>query len=113
MYSIKNFQILIVLFLVNFQTFGQDNFPRLRQRLDRVFARIDKSQIPYGILEEYSFGFMNLWQVNTQNPPTTDTTKCFNNTAWRMTYATLELVIRRVSAMYSTDFFRQISRFLV
>ena len=75
MYSIKkfpnfqiskfpNFQIFIALFFICFQTFGQDRFPQLRQRLDRVFARIDKSQIPFGILEEYSFGFMNLWQVH-------------------------------------------------
>ncbi len=76
MYSIKkfpnfqiskfpNFQISLALLFICFQTFGQDNFPKLRNKLDRVFARIDKNQIPFGTLEENSFGFMNLSQVNT------------------------------------------------
>ncbi len=60
-------QFAVLLCLLNFVSLAQDRFPQLRQRLDRVFARIDKSQqqIPTGILEEYGFGFMNLWQVNT------------------------------------------------
>ena len=61
----KKNNILVLLFLLSFTAFGQDNFPKLRQRLDKVFSKIDKSQIPHGILEEYSFGFMNLGQVNT------------------------------------------------
>ena len=65
MNSNKNFQISLALLFICFQTFGQDNFPKLRTKLDRVFARIDKTQIPFGTLEENSFGFMNLWQVNT------------------------------------------------
>jgi hypothetical protein len=85
-----NFQIFIALFFICFQTFGQDNFPKLRQKLDRVFARIDKSQIPYGTLEENSFGFMNLWQVNTTSYMPTDSSRPINSTIWRATYATLE-----------------------
>ncbi len=55
--------LLLINFLTIFSASAQDNFPKLRTKLDRVFTRVDKNQIPYGILEENSFGFMNLWQV--------------------------------------------------
>jgi hypothetical protein len=60
----KNFQILITLLLLSFQTFAQDNFPQLRSKLDNLFNNLNKSEISSGILEENSFGFMNLSQVN-------------------------------------------------
>ena len=58
-------QFAVLLCLLNFVSLAQDRFPQLRTKLDRVFSRIDKSQIPFGTLEENSFGFMNLWQVHT------------------------------------------------
>ena len=55
--------ILVLLFLLSFTAFGQDNFPKLRTKLDRVFARIDKNQIPTGILEDAGFGWLPLTKV--------------------------------------------------
>jgi hypothetical protein len=83
-------KIFVLLTLFSSVAIAQDNFPKLRTKLDRVFARVDKSQIPFGTLEENSFGFMNLWQVHTGANFPTDSTHAINSTVWRATYSTLE-----------------------
>jgi hypothetical protein len=52
MYKLFRFlisQILLVLFVCSFQVFGQDNFPQVRSKLDRIFGALDLSaaNIPY------------------------------------------------------------------
>ena len=58
---LKSFTVLLC--LLNFVSFAQDNTAQLRAKLDRVFARIDKSQIPTGILEDAGFGWLPLTKV--------------------------------------------------
>lgn len=65
-----------------------DNLAQLdpiRDKLNFVFANIDKSQIPTGFLEEYG---INLVPLDVFNGILTDSNKVDIN-AWRMVYATL------------------------
>ena len=55
--------LLFINFLIIFSATAQDRFPQLRTKLNRVFARIDKSQIPTGILEDAGFGWLPLTKV--------------------------------------------------
>jgi hypothetical protein len=59
-------QIFALLIILNSPVIAQDNFPQLRNRLDNLFNNLNKSEISSGILEENSFGFMNLSQINTE-----------------------------------------------
>jgi hypothetical protein len=65
---------LFINFLILFSASAQDNSAQLRTKLNKVFAKIDKSQIPFGILEESSFGWLHLWQVHTEANFPTDST---------------------------------------
>jgi hypothetical protein len=46
MYKLFRFlisQTLLALFVCSFQVFGQDNFPLVRSKLDRIFGALDLS----------------------------------------------------------------------
>ncbi len=76
---------------MSFTSFGQDNFPLVRQRLNHLFEKLNQTELrSLGILEEQSFGFMNLGQVNTTSTMPKDSLHYINSLVWRMTYATLE-----------------------
>ncbi len=74
-------KIFVLLTLFSSVAIAQDNSAVLRSKLDRVFARIDKSQISTGILEDAGFGWLPLTKLKD--------TMSIDNTTFRMAYESL------------------------